>query len=60
MVGLEIRDWDLASHPRDHARAKYGLVPTNYVVPQAVYYVISPKSHRTPDVIALFVKGFPR
>ena len=60
MVGLEIRDRGLASHPRDHARAKYGLVPTNYAVPRAVCYVISPKSHRTPDVIALFVKGFPR
>ena len=24
------------------------------------FLLISPKSHRTPDVIALFVKGFPR
>ena len=38
MVGLEIRDRDLASHPRDHARAKYGLVPINYVVSRAVSY----------------------
>ena len=38
MVGLEIRDRDLASHPRDHARAKYGLVLTNYAVSQAISY----------------------
>jgi hypothetical protein len=28
----------LASHPKVHARAKYGLVPTNYVVKRAVSY----------------------
>ena len=38
MVRLEIRDRGLASHPKDHARAKYGLVPTNYAVSQAVSY----------------------
>ena len=38
MVGLEIRDRVLASHPRYHTRAKYGLVPTNYAVSHAVSY----------------------
>ena len=55
---MEIHDRGLASHPRDHACAKYGLVPAKYDMPEAVSYVIFPKSHITPDVIALFVKGF--
>ena len=59
-VGLEIRARGLSSHPRAHARAQYGLVPAKYATPEAVSYVISPKSQRTPDVIALFVKGFPK
>ena len=37
-VELEIRAWGLASHPRAHARAKYGLVPTNYAVSRADSY----------------------
>ena len=38
MVGLEIRDRGLASHPKAHARAKYGLLPTNYVVSRVISY----------------------
>ena len=59
-VGLEIRNRSLASHPRAHTRAQYGLVPANYAMPETVSHVISPKSQRTPDVIALFVKGFSK
>ena len=59
-VGLEIRNWGLASHPRAHARAQYGLVLANYAMPDVVSHVMYPKSHRTPELIALFVKFFPK
>jgi hypothetical protein len=34
----------LASHPRDHARAKFGLVSTNYAVSQTVSYSFALKA----------------
>jgi hypothetical protein len=50
----------LASYTRAHAHAQYGLVRTNYAMPEAVSYAVCPKSYRTPNVIAIFVKGFSK
>jgi hypothetical protein len=52
-VGFEICARSLASHPRAHAHAQYGLVAANYAMHVAISYAICPKSHRTPDVVAI-------